>query len=100
MYLLFILVLIVNMIIFMLDHFYLLHMPETQHLGMYIYSIYNALVISYLVYSYLLSAEQAQQIQQQVQQEPSLLNSELLQNIISTVQSNPAIIKQLSKLLK
>jgi hypothetical protein len=97
MHLLIVLVLVVNITIFMLDHFYLSHNEETRHLGVYIYTIYNAVVIGYVLYDYIFS----QNIPQPLSEEStSLLNNNLLQGIISYIQSNPEVIKQLSKFLK
>ncbi len=106
MQLLIILILVVNIVIFMLDHFYLSHMDETRHLGVYIYSIYNAIIIGYLIYDYISSPSiiapgmSAGELPTADPSADSLLNNDMVQNIISYVQSNPAVIKQLSKFLK
>ncbi len=97
MHLLIVLVLVVNIAIFMLDHFYLAHNEETRHLGVYIYAIYNVIVIGYVSYDYIFSQNAPQPLPEE---STSLLNSDLAQGIISYVQSKPGVIKQLSKFLK
>lgn len=96
MHLLIVLVLVVNIVIFMLDHFYLSHNEETRHLGVYIYTLYNTIVIGYILYDYIFS----QNVAPLPEESSSLLNNDLLQGIISYIQSNPEVIKQLSKFLK
>jgi hypothetical protein len=84
-------------------------MEETRNFGLYIYLMYNALIIGYLIYDYVLSPSAiapgmapavSGELPSADPSADSLLNNDMVQNIMSYVQSNPAVIKQLSKFLK
>ncbi len=106
MQLIIILILVVNAIIFSLDHFYLSHMDETKNVGVYVFAIYNVLIMSYLIYSYITEANAAAAaavvpagLLSSIPGAEGIANSDILQSLIKYVQENPAILKSLSGLV-